>query len=182
MLRLFVAVDLPASQQQAVAAVCTGVPGARWVKPHQLHITLRFMGQTPEEELPALRHRLEHVKAPSFRMSLRGIGVFPVATRRPRVLWLGLDPAEPLIHLKHEIDRAVGPSLAAHPRDLKQEFSAHLTLARLGGKPDEKLAGFLARHADHQGPGWEVTCFRLYRSTLHPRGAVHEPLATYPLT
>jgi len=55
-------------------------------------------------------------------------------------------------------------------------------VARLGGKPDENLARFLARHADHQGPAWDVTCFRLYRSTLHPRGAVHEALSTYPLT
>jgi 2'-5' RNA ligase len=177
MLRLFVAVDLPASEQQAVAALCTDVRGARWVKPHQLHITLRFMGQTPDEDLPAIRQRLALVEAPSFHLALHDVGVFPAPAQKPRVLWLGLAPPEPLVRLKREIDRALLP----HPQEEKREFSPHLTLARLSGKPDESLSHFLAQHGNHRGPDWPVAGFRLYQSTLRSSGAVHELLATYAL-
>ena len=181
MLRLFVAVDLPTAEQQAVAGLCTSVQGARWAKPHQLHITLRFMGQTPDDQLPLIRQRLAAVKASPFRLALSGVGVFPAA-RKPRVLWLGLQPAEPLIFLKREIDAALGPTSPADPDEEKRDFHPHLTLARFTRPPGESLARFLAQHDTHRGVEWEVDCFRLYRSTLHPSGAVHEPVAAYPLT
>ncbi|MBN2574497.1 MAG: RNA 2',3'-cyclic phosphodiesterase [Deltaproteobacteria bacterium] len=183
MLRLFVAVDLPVSEQQAVARLCANVHGARWSKPHQLHITLRFMGGTPEEELPAIRERLARVPLSPFELELRGVGVFPAAARRPRVLWLGVTPREPLCRLERDIDRvlAVAGPAQGSAREPAREFSPHLTLARLSGKPDETLTRFLARHADYRGASHRVDSFRLYKSTLHPSGAVHEVLATYPL-
>ena len=182
MLRLFVAVDLPASEQQAVAALCTDVHGARFTKHHQLHVTLRFMGGTPEEDLPLIRQRLALVEAPTFHLALHGVGLFPPGARKPRVLWLGLEPAEPLLRLKSEIDRVLDAVPVEHPHEAKREFAPHLTLARLGGRPDESLTRFLARHAAYRGADWKVACFRLYRSTLHASGAVHDTIATYPLS
>ncbi len=181
MLRLFVAVDLPGAEQQAVAALCTSVRGARWAKPLQLHITLRFMGHTPDDQLALVRQRLATVKVAPFRLALSGAGVFPDA-RRPRVLWLGLEPTAPLVLLKCEIDKALGPELAADAEEEKREFHPHLTLARFTSHPGESLARFLAQHGGHRGAEWGVDCFHLYRSTLHPSGAVHEPVAAYPLT
>jgi 2'-5' RNA ligase len=179
MLRLFVAVDLPGEQRQAVAALHTELRGARWAKPHQLHITLRFMGDTPEESLATIRDRLARVESPAFELALRGVGVFPPGARKPRVLWLGLAPAEPLIALEREIDQALAAVL---PKPAKQRgFSPHLTLARLDGKLDEELPRFLAQHADYGSARWKVDSFLLFRSTLHPSGAVHEVLATYDL-
>jgi 2'-5' RNA ligase len=180
MLRLFVAVDLPPSLQQAVAALCPEVRGARWVKPHQLHVTLRFMGQAPEEELPAIQERLVAVTAPAFALSLHGVGSFPPAARKPRVLWLGLEPQAPLLDLKREIDRNLG-DLGLPAGAARREFSPHLTIARLAGRPDEGLTRFLAQPADLRGMAWKVEGFRLYRSTLGPGGAVHDVLATYSL-
>jgi len=180
MLRLFVAVDLPSSEQQTVARFCTSLHGARWAKPQQLHITLRFMGQTPDELLPTIRQRLATVKAAAFRLVLSGVGVFPTA-RRPRVLWLGLEPAEPLVLLKRKIDEALGPTLPTDPEEVRRDFRPHLTLARFTNHPGGSLAQFLAQHGTYHGTEWEVDCFRLYRSTLHPKGAVHEPLEAYPL-
>jgi RNA 2',3'-cyclic 3'-phosphodiesterase len=180
MLRLFVAIDLPDVWKPEVAAVCTDVHGARWVKPAQLHITLRFLGDTPEEKLPAIRERLASVQAPPFPMGLHGVGVFPDPPRRPRVIWLGLAPAEPLIALKcaidHALDNAAPSSVKAEP-----EFSPHLTLARLSTHPGGDLTRFLAQHRDFRSADFRVDCFQLYRSTLHPSGAVHERVSAYPL-
>jgi 2'-5' RNA ligase len=178
MLRLFLAVDLPDLVQHEVAALCTGVNKARWVKPHQLHITLRFMGQTPDHALAGIRDRLASVEVPAFDLALRGAGVFPggSSAKSARVLWLGLEPVEPLVRLKHAIDACLGPDAER----AGQKFSTHLTLARFTEKPDPTLTWFLARHA-YQSALWPVACFKLYQSTLHSSGAVHEVVATYPL-
>jgi len=180
MLRLFVAVDLPQPMQQAVAALGTDLRGARWVKPHQLHVTLRFMGQTPEEELPAIRARLAAVRTPAFTLAANGVGSFPPQARRARVLWLGLEPKQPLLDLEHEIGHVLH-GLTATAQEDQRPFSPHLTLARLAGKPDERLTHFLAQNTGFRSPAWCVDCFHLYQSTLGGAGAVHDVLGTYPL-
>jgi RNA 2',3'-cyclic 3'-phosphodiesterase len=180
MLRLFVAVDLPIQVQQMVAALCAGVRSARWVKPHQLHVTLRFMGQTPDQDLPAIRERLARVAAPSFALRLQGVGTFPPVARKARVLWLGLEPTQMLVALARDINACLG-DLGLRPDEESRAFAPHLTLARFNGKPDEDLTRFLAQHASLRSLDWCVEEFRLYRSTLHERGAAHEVLSTYLL-
>jgi 2'-5' RNA ligase len=177
MLRLFLAVDLPDPVRLEVAALCTQVNHARWVKPHQLHITLRFMGQTPEEALANVRDQLGRVQVPAFNLALQGTGIFPgsASSKRARVLWLGLEPVEPLTHLKQAIDACLGLDLE------RASFSPHLTLARFTEKPDPTLTQFLAQHHDYRSAYWPVACFHLYRSTLHSSGSVHEVVATYAL-
>jgi 2'-5' RNA ligase len=180
MLRLFVAVDLPQPTQQAVAALFVDLRGARWVKPQQLHVTLRFMGKSPEEELPAIRARLASVHVPAFPLTAHGVGSFPPGGRRARVLWLGLEPKQPLLELEREIAQVLH-GLTATAEEERRPFSPHVTLARLAGRPDERLPHFLAKNADFRTTTWRVECFHLYRSTLGSAGAVHEVLVTYPL-
>ena len=177
MLRLFLAVDLPDAVRNEVEGMCTDVNKARWVKPRQLHITLRFMGQLPDDDLETIREKLARVHAPAFELALRGAGVFPGGDRRARVLWLGLNPIAPLAELKRQIDACLGPDM----QNRGQTFSPHLTLARFTEKPDQTLTQFISRHSTYCSAPWEVACFRLYKSTLLQRGAVHEALETYPL-
>jgi 2'-5' RNA ligase len=177
MLRLFLAVDLPDDVRDVVAGLRSDIKGARWVEPRQLHITLRFMGDTPEETLSTIVERLARVEVAPFSLALGHAGTFP-SERRARVLWLSLDPALPLRELESEIDRALAPEGSAAP----QKFSPHLTLARLKERPDESLRRFLTQHSDYRGPSWKVECFQLYRSILHANGAQHEMVATYSLS
>jgi RNA 2',3'-cyclic 3'-phosphodiesterase len=181
MLRLFVAVDLPAPVRQAAAELCAGLSGARFVNPHQLHVTLRFMGQTPDQDLAAIRERLAGVQAAAFSLRLQGVGTFPAGVRRAHVLWLGLEPAQPLRDLALAIAGQLGDlGLGANERG--RPFSPHLTLARFGCRPPgDELASFLEEHSSFRSPEWKVECFRLYSSTLHANGATHDVLATYPL-
>jgi 2'-5' RNA ligase len=177
--RLFLAVDLPDPLRHELSALCAQVTKARWVKNHQLHITLRFMGQVPDHALAGIRDRLAGVQAPAFDLGLRSAGVFPgTASRKPaRVLWLGLEPEQPLVRLKHEIDACLGPDAER----AKQGFSPHLTLARFSERPDHALTRFLSQHKSYSSARFRVACFKLYQSTLHSSGSVHEVLATYPL-
>ena len=94
-LRLFIAAQLPAAAQQAAAAALARLraenPGGwRWVRPEALHLTLRFLGETPTEWAPAATAAMRRAAAssPPLELALNGAGVF--GGRRPRVLWLGL--------------------------------------------------------------------------------------------
>jgi RNA 2',3'-cyclic 3'-phosphodiesterase len=182
MLRLFIAVDLPVEIRADVEALMGHLHNARWVNPEQLHITLRFLGDTPEDALPAIRDGLARVKQDCFPLRLRGVGVFPESRpgrsrKPPRVLWLGIESAGELASLKQAIDAALG----AEPTQNEQAFSPHLTLARFPRPPDQTLADFLATHRGHQSPEWTVAGFRLYQSTLRKEGSVHTVVASYPL-
>lgn len=178
-MRMFIAVDLPPDVRPRIAQLCQGIAGARWVRPEQLHITLRFLGDTPEEGLSDIRQRLRQVALPGFSLSLTGPGVFPPArARKPaRVLWLGLTPPAPLQALKLAIDGALGPD----PEAAQRGFSPHLTLARLDTRPGHDLDEFRARHAELSVGPFPVADFHLYRSTLRPEGALHEIVEIYPL-
>jgi len=155
-----------------------GVHNARWVKTEQLHITLRFLGDTPEGELSSLRDRLARVGRSAFTIRLCGAGVFPETKGRkpPKVLWLGIDPTAELDALKHALDDALDDESME-----KQMFSPHLTLARFPSAPDQTLSRFLATNKDYFSPDWCIDHVHLYRSTLRPEGALHEQLASYPL-
>jgi 2'-5' RNA ligase len=179
MLRLFIAVDLPAELRPKVVRLCQGIGGARWTRPEQLHITLRFLGDTPEGLLADMRAHLRQIRVPRFELALRGVGVFPPAgARKPaRVLWLGIDPPEPLRALKCAVDGVLGPD----PDTAKRGFSPHLTLARFPTRPRHDLDRFLAEHAGFDSSRFAVSDFHLYRSTLRPEGALHEIVESYPL-
>jgi 2'-5' RNA ligase len=179
MLRLFIAVDLPTELRPAVVHLCQGIGGARWTRPEQLHITLRFLGDTPEDQFDDLRARLRQVRMPRFELALRGTGVFPPAGARkpPRVLWLGLFPCGSLAALKHAVDGVIGPD----PETAKRGFSPHLTLARFPTRPHRDLDRFLAEHSSFDGGCFVVSDFHFYRSTLRPEGALHEIVESYPL-
>jgi 2'-5' RNA ligase len=205
--RLFIAVDLAPELRQEIAAMCTGVRDARWAKPHQLHITLRFLGDVADDAVPDVHRRLAQVKVPDFHLCLRGVGVFPEARtgQRPRVLWLGIEPTDRLAELKRAIDRALGVDGKASKREA---FSPHLTLARFSktiekrtlegsfespagerrrAKPacahatDSTLLDMLAQHRGYRSATWHVTCFKLYQSSLHSSGSVHTSIQAYQL-
>jgi RNA 2',3'-cyclic 3'-phosphodiesterase len=179
MLRLFIAVDLPAELRAAVVQMGQAIAGARWTRPEQLHITLRFFGDTPEDRLAEIRGCLRQVRVPPFALALRGTGVFPPAGgRKPaRVLWLGLDPPLPLCELKQAVDDRLGPD----PETTQRGYSPHLTLARFPTRPRDDLDRFLAAYAAFEVGQFVVSGFHLYRSTLRPQGALHEIVESYPL-
>lgn len=163
-----------------VSGLCQGIGGARWTRPEQLHITLRFLGDIPEAQLADLRERLRQVVVQGFALSLKGVGVFPPPrSRKPaRVLWLGLEPPAPLQALKLAIDAVLGPD----PEAAQRGFSPHLTVARLmDSKSRRDLDGFLAKHAGLAAGPFPVSGFHLYRSTLRPEGALHEIVESYSL-
>lgn len=175
--RLFVAVDLPDDVREAVRSICQAVPAARWVPEEQLHLTLRFIGDTDDAMFAAILRALTAVRCAPFPLAVRGVGHFPPG-KHPRVLWVGLESCEQLLALQQDIEHAVvAAGIPADPR----RFSPHITIARLKEVHPEKVEAFEVAHRTLASAPFPVTEFHLYSSTLSSKGATHRRERTYTL-
>ncbi|MEW6595374.1 MAG: RNA 2',3'-cyclic phosphodiesterase [Thermodesulfobacteriota bacterium] len=176
--RLFVAMDLPEPVVAELSLFCCGLPGARWVAPEQLHLTLRFVGEVDGGLFREIREALQTVDGGAFDLRVKGFGCFP-PRKPPRVLWAGVEPGDEVIALRNRIERAL-VRLGIEPETRK--FSPHITLARPDGTPIGKVTQFLAGNSLYASPTFTVSEFHLYSSVLTPKGAIHTMEASYPLT
>lgn len=177
MLRLFIAIDPPESVRLRLATLCNGVPGARWLKPEQFHLTLRFIGEVDNDAFADIADGLSEVHADPFSLRLGGVGHFP-PRGAPKVLWAGVEDGAPVARL-HDTIEARLKRLGLKPDARK--FAPHLTLARLKNAPLGKVRDYLAQHALFASESFGVTEFHLYSSRLGSAGAVHRIEASYEL-
>lgn len=182
-MRLFLAVDLPGTLRERLAALQSGLrqrcDGWRWVRPEGIHLTLRFLGEVDAERDAAGRAawRAALRPLPPFRFSLGAIGRFP-PTGRPRVLWLGVTEAGRgglLPDLAERLERAARNCGFAAER---RPFSPHLTLARAAREGRPAWPGDIDGGIDLLV---EVDRVVLFRSELHPSGARYTALEAFPL-
>lgn len=187
-LRTFLAVELSDSLKSAVADLLDRLQkGARftgahpkWVKPTGIHLTLKFFGQTTQDQRDQIIEALHPISArhAAHTVRVKGLGAFPTQ-RRPRVLWVGVKRAQPLIALQEDIERALEP-LGWPPED--REFSPHLTLARVKSLHRAgALMDVVHSHADCDLGDWTISETVLFQSTLRPTGAIYTPLRRLPL-
>jgi 2'-5' RNA ligase len=184
-LRAFVAVEIPPGLLESLAAVQgelrrRGVQ-ARWTRPENLHLTLRFLGDVPAERVANLATALRSAVAghSGFRLTSAGIGVFP-GLRRPRVLWAGLRGATAdLARLQQEIEERL--EAIGFPREAR-DFHGHLTLGRFDERVSAGLvADAIAAYASASFGSFDVREVVLFQSDLQPRGPVYAALARAPL-
>jgi 2'-5' RNA ligase len=106
------------------------VPGAKWVDPGNLHLTLRFIGEISEDVAADIDDTLSRLRARRFTLQIAGTGVF--GGEKPRSLWAGVERSPELAGLRDKIEQAlIRTGLSPEPR----KFSPHVTLARLRDSP-----------------------------------------------
>jgi len=184
--RCFVAIDLSPEVRAAVAEAQAGLRAAapradvRWVDPAGMHLTLKFLGEVPEERLPALQGALTEAvtRRPALALAARGLGGFPNA-RRPRVVWMGIaGDGEALGRTAAGVEDALVP--LGFPAEARP-FRGHVTLARVRSPRGlAQLGDAIAAGAHADFGAWTAQEVVLYRSHLKPSGAVYEPLARLP--
>lgn len=184
-MRLFVALEVPEPPRRDVRRRIDGVrdrlPRARWVDLDNLHLTLLFLGETAEGEVPAFAARLREAfaRCPPLDLRLAGGGTFPPG-RPARVAWIGTEAPDELITLQAEITRAAADTLGCEPEE--RAYHPHVTLARC---PDpwrrEAIDKFRNALTGPVGPPFMADHGVLFESRLSPKGARYRAVETFPM-
>jgi 2'-5' RNA ligase len=129
-MRLFVAIDIEPVIASAIfrtmRTLRARAPDARWSRMESLHLTLKFLGEVPEERERPVTDALAGVSAKAIRLRIAGLGMFP-NVRSPRVLWAGVEPTQTLANLALAVEDAA--ERLGFARETRPYFP-HLTLAR----------------------------------------------------
>jgi 2'-5' RNA ligase len=194
-LRLFVAFDIDEAIRERIGKFVDGVsnfaPDARWVRLESLHVTLKFIGEKPDEFLNSLKQSLKSVRIPRFTASFNGVGFFPTP-KSARVFWIGIRAAPELQQLAATIDDIT--SRLGVPRE-ERDFSPHLTLARKSGasgaphqrkgdgpgKVFQRLQEKLAAMPSPEFGTMTAREFYVYQSQLSRTGARYTKLVGFAL-
>ncbi len=175
--RLFIAADIPEEIRCAIADFRLQPDAAkiRWVDIRNMHLTLRFLGDTEEGRLDGICNALRNVEFSPFRCSVSGFGVFP-DMHRPRVIWAGIIPKDDVISLHKKIDDAL-EGLGFH----KERFTPHVTMGRVKLVSDPILLERQLRElkGKHFSRAFEVDGFKLKKSMLTPEGPIYEDVSSF---
>ncbi len=179
-MRSFIAIDLPAAEQQAlgkaVQSLCQSKVRASWVRAENLHLTLKFLGDIDPVQLAGIIASLEPLAAGEqpFCLQFGEFGFFP-PRGQPRIVYLSVEPESFLKSLANRVDELLLP--LGFPRE--RRFRAHVTLARL--KSDKNLPQlFKALGSSVLSGEFRVAGVTLYQSTLFSDGARYEVLRRFP--
>ncbi len=179
-MRLFVALEIPAAVRDNLATLIKDLrnldPKSRLVRPENLHMTLKFIGEAPPDKLEAMRSALGGVRAErAVEMDFRGLGFFP-NEKHPRVLWANVEATAHLKSLAADIDRAL--ELLGVARE-QRPFTPHLTLARFPSpRISEKLRNAIRQNIAREFGSLRTSEFHLIESKLKPSGAEYTRLAS----
>ena len=180
-MRLFVAFEIPGAVRAQMASLVAELrplaPAIKWVRAENLHVTLKFLGETKEHRLDAIRAALARIPArAAVELRFRGLGFFP-NERRPRVFWAGIETLPALPPLADEIQAAM--AAVGFPRE-DRAFAPHLTLARLeGARLTEAVHTAIEQHADQEFGAMRATEFHLIDSKLKSTGAEYTTVQTF---
>ena len=180
-MQLFVALEVPAEVRENLASLLQSFravsPQIRWVRPENLHVTLKFIGEVPQTKLAEIRSALASVRsAQSVTLDFRGLGFFP-NEKRPRVFWTGIAASANLKTLAADIDGAT--ERLDIPRE-QRPFSPHLTLARFDPpRLPETLRAPIRENAARDFGSLRASQFHLLESKLKPSGAEYTTVESF---
>lgn len=182
-LRLFVAMDVPGGLKEemgrAMEETAAAAAGLKWVRPENIHLTMKFLGNVEEEKLAEFKKTLRETAdaQAAIELSVGGYGAFP-HPRRARVFWLGLEGGRSeLAGLACKLDKRLAK--LGFPAE-NRPFAAHVTLARLRQPHDitKILEAWEAKHGI-KGTAWRGEELVLYRSMLNGTGPCYTALERF---
>ncbi len=177
MIRLFVALPIPAEIRSELSRLACGLPGARWVSPENYHLTLRFVGNVDTDIAEDVDNALLRIDAEGCTVDLDSIGWFGTK-KKPTTIVAKAAKTPALLHLQRKIESAM-VRIGLGPDERK--FMPHITLGRLKGASMFDVEQYCAANAGVALPSFMTHDFTLYSSFLSQSGAIYTPEADYPL-
>jgi len=183
-IRCFISVKLPDDVRRSMADLIAELkkagPDVSWVPAGNIHLTLKFLGNTNDSLIPMIKERitkkLSHYNA--FYIKIVGVGCFP-SEKRPRVLWIGIERSDLLNSIQKDMEAEV-EELGFAPED--RPFSPHLTFGRV--RSQKGIAEMLRRFTEFRTADFglvEVKSIHIMKSDLKPTGAEHTSIAEIPI-
>jgi 2'-5' RNA ligase len=180
LVRSFIAFDIDDADvlnQMREAQKQLGETGAdlKLVKPENIHITVRFLGNITEDKVSRISREMRQVAFKPFSAEIHGIGAFP-SVKSPRVIWAGIrSGADEARSVFQQLEpKLAGLGFKREPRG----FNPHITVGRVRSRRNkdalvECLRSLAARHFGVL----KVSCVKLKKSVLTPQGPVYSTLA-----
>ncbi len=176
-MRLFVALSLPDGVIARLRVLCSGIPGATWVAPENMHITLRFIGEVDAPMAEEINYVLSKLEEAAFNLEIGGIDTFGRGNR-PHALWVGVKPTPELLHLQSKIESTlVRAGLPPEGR----KYTPHVTLARLHQPDVGRVQSFIEGNNLFQAGPFTVSQFTLFESRTGNGGPIYDALEDYAL-
>mgnify|MGYP001182129787 CR=1 FL=1 len=185
-MRCFIAIELPEAIRSRLRGLQDHLNGlspiVRWTRPEQIHLTIKFLGEVPDDRIAQVCSTTVEVAAAhaAFRLQVRGAGCFP-PYGNPRVLWAGLhEPPDNLLRLHRDLDAALA-RLGYPPEN--RAFSPHLTIGRVReGRSAHGVRPAVQACAAFGTEPFAVTELIVFQSILRGgQSPVYVPLARAPL-
>lgn len=183
-LRCFIAIGIPEQVRKEIGAFLEVLKkhdaDVKWVLPANLHLTLKFLGTTPDILLPRIKESLKSIVSSynPFCIKIHSTGAFP-NKRYPRVIWTGIEDTEILKSLVNDIDHRM--SLIGYQRE-GREYTPHLTIGRVRAQRGIiNVLSELDNYRNKEFGTFSVESVILMKSELKPKGAEYSSLADISL-
>lgn len=178
-MRTFIAIEIPEDIRTKIASFQNKLKNSRafisWVKPDNIHVTLKFLGEIKDDSLPGIELAVERIagQCTSFPIAVLGQGGFP-SLRRPRVLWVGIKEGGSLVQSMAKIleDEMQKIGFARENRD----FNPHLTIGRVKSQAHIEQVTRLMESDQFNGGTFTAQEIVIMKSDLKSTGAVYTPL------
>lgn len=184
--RTFVAIQLPEKLQATTSRLMKKFESCseyRWVRPENLHLTLNFLGDVPQQDISSICRNLESTLQgyPAFQIQMEGVGAFPKPDR-PRVIWLGVtEGTDPLVSMQKDCSQLLDS--AGFDRD-RNKFKPHVTIGRLrkDRRASDEAIENIQKHSTVLVGEFKAHEVIVFASFLEREGPTYTPLATIALS
>ncbi|RKY88617.1 RNA 2',3'-cyclic phosphodiesterase [candidate division KSB1 bacterium] len=183
MIRCFIAIDLPGSLKKKIGEIQAKLKGSgadvKWVKPDNIHLTLKFLGEITPEKVEEVKASLDGISVKKMEISARNVGAFP-SLKRPRVIWVGIEKGlEKLKDFSNIIEKEM--QKIGFEKE-KRSFKPHLTIGRVKSQRNiGNLVKEIGLIEEFETEPFIPEEFILMRSDLKPSGAEYTPIKKYRL-
>jgi RNA 2',3'-cyclic 3'-phosphodiesterase len=180
-IRTFICIEVPESIKERIGTLQQTVGGhdakISWVKPSNIHLTLKFLGDVTPTQIPSVSSAVERAARLSrtFEIEVGGAGCFP-SPKRPRVFWVGLTAVPDGLARLHAL---IEQELAGEgfPRDARK-FSPHLTIGRVRSPKNAARVAEDLIAIGFESEKFHTTEVIVMRSDLNPSGSIYTPVST----